>query len=141
MIPPGARHRGAAAPRLARPRGFMELEGIGHWPQLEAAEVVNAYADSVGNSHAYLKGDGGSPAKRSGPPGAGAAEGGRWLPSRRSMCCSAATRCAREKLGAVIDEIDRWDDVTRSPTSPTQRKVDRVGLRAAAASCVEQALA
>ena len=86
---------------------------------IRRSAVAEVYADSVGKSLAYLDGMAGKQvgdlerAARALLEVVDATE-----PLLHLLLGSDALRRGREKLDAVIDEIDRWEQVTRSTDFP-----------------------
>jgi len=83
------------------------------------SEMAHAYADSVGKSLAYLDNMAGT------QPGDPARAATALLaivddpsPPLHLLLGSDALRRGREKLDAVIDEMDRWEELTRSTDFP-----------------------
>ncbi|MCC2976673.1 SDR family NAD(P)-dependent oxidoreductase [Sphingomonas sp. PL-96] len=83
------------------------------------SQAADAYADSVGKSLAYL---GSIAGRQPGDPQRAASAiltlADAPEPPLHLLLGSDALRRAREKLDAVIDEIDRWEDLTRSTDFP-----------------------
>lgn len=83
------------------------------------SQAADAYADSVGKSLAYLDSIAG---RQIGDPARAAAAILALVdapePPLHLLLGSDALRRGREKLDAVIEEMDRWEDVTRSTDFP-----------------------
>ncbi|MGW8280210.1 oxidoreductase [Sphingomonas aurantiaca] len=83
------------------------------------SQVADAYVDSVGKSLAYLDAMAG---RQIGDPARAAAAILTLVdapePPLHLLLGSDALRRGREKLDAVIEEIDRWKDLTRSTDFP-----------------------
>ena len=86
---------------------------------IRRSPVADAYADSVGKSIAYLDAAAG---RQIGDPARAASAILTVVdapePPRHLLLGSDALRRAREKLDSVIDEIDRWEGVTRGTDFP-----------------------
>lgn len=84
------------------------------------AGVANAYADTVGKAIAHLDEIAG---KQIGDPARAAAAilatVDAATPPLHLLLGSDALRRARDKVDAVIEEMDRWEDVTRSTDFPS----------------------
>lgn len=87
---------------------------------IRRSAVADAYAESVGKSLAYLDDMAG---KQAGDPERAAQALLTVVdapePPLHLLLGSDALRRGREKLDAVVDEIDRWEEVTRSTDFPS----------------------
>jgi NAD(P)-dependent dehydrogenase (short-subunit alcohol dehydrogenase family) len=86
---------------------------------IRRSDEIDVYADSVGKALAHLDGIAG---RQMGDPARAAAAVLKLVdapdPPLHLLLGSDALRRARVKLDAVIEEIDRWEDVTRSTDFP-----------------------
>ncbi|GAB2178513.1 oxidoreductase [Dongia sp. agr-C8] len=86
---------------------------------IRKSDADNAYAENIGRITAAFDANDG---KQLGDPARGAqaiiAAVNASTPPLHLLLGSDALRRAREKLDAVIEEIDRWEDVTRSTDFP-----------------------